>query len=225
MSESPVTFGHQRFVPLADHALLWPDRAALLVADMHFEKASWLASNGQLLPPYDTREALDRLAALISRHQVQEVWCLGDSLHDGAAPERMDMESLFQLRRLTGSVEWTWITGNHDPVPDADLGGRWLREAVVDGLVLRHAAQPQERRPEISGHYHPKLWLRVRGRLIARRCFALGPRKLILPSFGALTGGLDVTDPAIRLLLGDAPTALLATATALRRYPIGALVA
>ena len=225
MSESPFTFGHHRFVPLADHALLWPDRAALLVADIHFEKASWLAQGGQLLPPYDTRDALDRLARLIGRHRVQEVWCLGDSLQDAAAPERMDAESLFQLRRLTGAVEWTWIVGNHDPVPDIDLGGRWLREAVVDGLVLRHAAAPQERRPEISGHYHPKLWLRVRGRRIARRCFALGPRKLILPSFGAFTGGLDVTDPAVCGLLGDAPMALVATATALRRYPIGALPA
>ncbi len=42
--------GHDLFA-LPAGALFWPSRRALLVADLHFEKASWFAMRGQMLPP------------------------------------------------------------------------------------------------------------------------------------------------------------------------------
>ena len=76
-------------------------------------------------------------------------------------------------------------------------------EAVVDGLVLRHEADRTEPPPELSGHFHPKLRLTVRGRRVARRCFVATPTKLILPAFGALTGGLDANHPEIVRAVGE----------------------
>ncbi|MGK2287006.1 ligase-associated DNA damage response endonuclease PdeM [Pedomonas sp. V897] len=217
------TFHGDTFVALPDHALWWPRRRALLVADLHLEKASSYAQHGQFLPPYDSLQALAALEALVDRLEVQEFWCLGDSFHDLRAATRLLPEVRGRLQALTARLFWVWITGNHDPAVDALLGGVTMSEMRIDQFVLRHEADPTERRPELSGHFHPKLRLVVRGQAISRRCFALGEGRLILPAFGPLTGGLDVTDPAIARLIGPRGEALVATGAGLRRYPIGAL--
>ena len=70
-------------------------------------------------------------------------------------------------------------------------------ELWVDGITLRHEAEPRDPRPELSGHFHPKFRQEIRGRLVSRRCFVRSSTKLILPAFGALTGGMDAADPEI----------------------------
>jgi uncharacterized protein len=219
-----MRFATHQFTPLPA-ALWWPARKALIAADLHLEKASFLASHGQLLPPYDTIETLSQLARMMDELGAREVWCLGDSFHDPAAFQRLDSDSRAWVRRLTSQAEWTWITGNHDPAVNAALGGHSCADAEVDGVVLRHEAQPSDPRPELSGHYHPKLWLRVRGRMIARRCFAQGATKLILPALGAFTGGLDVTDPVFQRVLGGQVTAVIGQGGKVLRYPVGAFSA
>jgi DNA ligase-associated metallophosphoesterase len=182
-------------VALPQGALYWPARRALLVADLHFEKASWFARFGQMLPPYDSMATLADLTALVTATSAEEVWCLGDSFHDSRGCERLPEQAQASLRALTDATRWTWITGNHDAGMVDHCGGTLIDEAVVDGLVLRHEADARDSRPELSGHYHPKLRLTVRGRNVARRCFVASATKLILPAFGALTGGLDVDHP------------------------------
>ena len=121
----------------------------------------------------------------------------------------------------------SWITGNHDAALAEQAaidhcGGRVLIEAEVDGLLLRHEAEPGELRPELSGHFHPKLRIRARGRAVARRCFVASGTKLILPAFGALTGGLDVDHPEIVRAVGRGAQALVALEDRLLRFPIAA---
>ena len=41
-------------------ALYWPAEKALIVSDLHLEKGSAFAARGQMLPPYDTRETLNK---------------------------------------------------------------------------------------------------------------------------------------------------------------------
>jgi len=217
-----VLFGGHDFIPMADAALYWPARGALLVADLHFEKASWFASFGQLLPPYDSVETLARLDALVTATGAREIWCLGDSFHDLRGVERMPARARAVLDRLTATVDWTWVVGNHDPHLDAGIGGRVIDEIEVDGVLLRHEAVRDETRPEISGHFHPKLRITVRGRRIARRCFVHSDRKIILPAFGALTGGLDAADPAIGRAVGRPAQALVPTAERLLKFPLAA---
>jgi DNA ligase-associated metallophosphoesterase len=193
-----------------------------MVADLHLEKASWFAARGQLLPPYDSQATLALLAAVAARVQAREIWCLGDSFHDVGGCDRLPEDAQAMLRTLTGAVRWTWITGNHDPVILDRCGGESAEEAVVDGIVLRHEADPAETRPELSGHFHPKLRIRVRGRQIARRCFIGSPAKIILPAFGALTGGLDADHPEIRRAVGGAAQALVPVEDRLLRFPLAA---
>ncbi len=207
---------------LPQGALLWRERRALIVADLHFEKASAFAARGQMLPPYDSHATLDSLEALVHRFEPREVWCLGDSFHDGWAGERMDAEIQERLQDLTAGVCWTWITGNHDPACASGIGGVVRNEAFVDGVLLRHEAEPGEVRPEISGHFHPKWRLSLRGRSVSRRCFVLSERRLIVPAFGALTGGLDAGAPAIRALVGSNGEALVPVSDRLLRFSVTA---
>jgi len=221
-----LSFAGAEFRALTPGALHWPVRAALLVADLHLEKASFFARAGQMLPPYDSAATLAELGRLIEATEAREIWCLGDSFHDAEGCERLDAEIQARLRALTAATRWTWIAGNHD-IAAAGLadhcGGRVLAEAEVDGLLLRHEADPADPRPELSGHFHPRLRLTLRGRSVARRCFVASATKLILPAFGAFTGGLDAASPAIARALAHQPAqALVALEDRLLRFPIAA---
>lgn len=220
MTCSPFRFGGQSWLALPEGALYWVERRALVVADLHLEKASAFAARGQMLPPYDSLATLAALETALARTGARELWCLGDSLHDDAATERMTDQVLSRLAALTSLCRWVWITGNHDPNPAPCLGGECCEEARVDGVLLRHEAWTGETLPELSGHFHPKWRLSFRGRSVSRRCFVLGPRKLILPSFGAFTGGLDACAPPIRRLVGAAAEALVPLPDRLLRFPL-----
>lgn len=211
-------------------ALYWPSRRALLVADLHLEKASWFARFGQMLPPYDSIATLADLTALVAATAAEEIWCLGDSFHDREGCERLPARAQEALRALTATTRFTWITGNHDAGLSASLetgfidhcGGEIVEEAEVDGLILRHEADPADPRPELSGHFHPKLRITLRGRHVARRCFVETSTKLILPAFGSLTGGLDAGHPEIIRAIGGGGQALVALDDRILRFPIAA---
>ncbi len=216
------SFANQLWAALPGGALWWPARRALIVADLHFEKASWFAARGQMLPPYDSLATLADLDALVTATDPVELWCLGDSFHDGAGSTRLPDDAQGQLRTLTARLDWVWIAGNHDDALSDAHGGRTMHEASVDGIMLRHEAQPDDLRPELSGHFHPKLRLMHRNRHVARRCFIASATKLILPAFGALTGGLDAAHPAIISAVGSRAEALVPVATRMLRFPLAA---
>lgn len=223
----PVPFAELHFAGhiwqvLPEGALFWPARRALLVADLHFEKASWFARGGQMLPPYDSIATLAALSTIVNATGAEEIWCLGDSFHDIAGCDRLPDAARVTLSTLTSTTRWTWITGNHDRVFVDRCGGDVRDEALVDGVMLRHEADPRETYPELSGHYHPKLRVKVRGKLVARRCFVATATKLIFPAFGALAGGLDVTHPEIARATGGGAEALIALPDRLLRFPVAA---
>ena len=216
----PLSFAGQEWRLTATGALYWPRENALLVADLHLEKASFFARHGQPLPPYDSRETLERLALALRETGARRVFCLGDSWHDRAGVDRLEPHARGMLAALTRVADWVWITGNHDA--GAAVAGTKAEELAVSGIALRHQAMPGETGPELSGHYHPKLRLTVRGRRIARPCAVRSERRMILPAFGALTGGLDARDPAILSALQPASLieAVLPAGARLVQFPL-----
>ena len=218
----PFSFAGETFEATSEGALFWRARRALLVADLHLEKASWFARLGQFLPPYDSHATLTALAAAIEQTGATRLYCLGDSFHDRFGCDRLPANARALLTDLTGRVDWTWIVGNHDPGFADHCGGRIEDEVEAGGIVLRHEAVREDTRPEISGHYHPKLRVNLRGRHVSRRCFVVSATKLIMPAFGSLTGGLDAHHPEIIRSVGANAAALVPVSDRLLRFPLAA---
>jgi DNA ligase-associated metallophosphoesterase len=218
----PLSFAGETFYATVDGALFWPAQQALLVADLHLEKASWFARLGQFLPPYDSHATLSALALEVERTGAKRLYCLGDSFHDRFGCDRLPAHARDLLKELTSRLDWVWIVGNHDPGFADHCGGRLDDETVVSGIVLRHEADRDESRPEISGHFHPKLRVHLRGRRVSRRCFVASSLKLILPAFGSLTGGLDAHHPEILGSVGNDAAALVPVSDRLLRFPLAA---
>lgn len=215
-----LAFGGHDFTVLKEGALHWPQRGALIVADLHLEKASWFAIRGQMLPPHDSLATLESLAVLVDRTRAREIWCLGDNFHDDDGAHRLSGAARALLARMTDTLDWRWITGNHDEHLPGGVGGTIVDEAEVDGIVLRHRADPRDLRPEMSGHFHPKYRAGARGRSVSRPCFVASATKLIFPAFGSLTGGLAADHREIVAATGRNAEALIAAAGKLLRFPL-----
>jgi metallophosphoesterase superfamily enzyme len=101
---------------------------------------------------------------------------------------------------MTKTHRLVWVLGNHDPAPPAGIGGEAVTEYAVGPMTFRHQAIVAAGVGEIVGHHHPKATIQARAGAISRPCFVSDGRRLMMPAFGAYTGGLDVHDPAIRRL-------------------------
>ncbi|RJE80923.1 ligase-associated DNA damage response endonuclease PdeM [Paracoccus sp. JM45] len=195
MTSYDFDFDGQHLQARPSGALFWPERHWLIVADLHLGKSERMARRGgALLPPYETLATLDRLRSEIDATDPATVISLGDGFDDDAAGRALPDDVCRALQAMAQGRRWIWVSGNHDPghIP-ARLPGETLPELHED-LLLRHEAGQG---PDISGHYHP--CVRLAGQRL--RCFLLGADHLILPAFGAYTGGLSVDDPALRALV------------------------
>lgn len=214
MTGYAFAFCGQQLVARPSGALHWPAQDLLCVSDLHFGKSARAARHGgALLPPYETRATLTRLSDDLDATTARTVICLGDSFDDISAAENLGEQDQLWLLRLMAGRNWIWVEGNHDPGPVA-LGGSHRAEVLRAGISFRHAALAQGR-AEISGHYHPKA--RLAG--LSRPCFLLDENRLILPAYGAYTGGLWTDAPALLALMQPAALALL-TGTAVRPIPM-----
>lgn len=183
-------------------ALYWAEESLLVVADLHLEKGSSFARRGMLLPPYDTTETLARLARLIAHYAPRRVIALGDNFHDGGGPARLSVADRTSLAALQRGRDWIWIAGNHDPDPAEGIGGVFAATLSVGGLTFRHEPTRAAPAGEIAGHLHPVARIVQRGRAVSRRCFAADGKRMVMPAFGAYTGGLNVRDRAFFAVFG-----------------------
>jgi DNA ligase-associated metallophosphoesterase len=201
MSEAALDLAGAHLLADLSGALVWPEEATVVVADLHLEKASSYARAGTMLPPYDTATTLALLADVLRRHRPRRVVCLGDSFHDGAAPARLGPEDRRLLAALVDAHDWVWVAGNHDRTLSAGLDGRvHAGDLALGPLVFRHEAAAIAAPGEVSGHYHPKASIATRAGTVTGRCFLADGRRLLLPAFGALAGGLDAFAPPIARL-------------------------
>lgn len=193
-----------RLTALGSGALWWAEHRLLCVSDLHLGKSERHARRGgSALPPYETRDTLQRLEAALKETGAQTLVCLGDSFDDDAASRSLPAAEMAQLSSLMRHRRWIWVEGNHDPAP-ALFGGEHAQEIAIGPLTFRHIAASQAA-AEVSGHYHPKA--RVRG--TSRPAFLLDSQRLIMPAFGTYTGGLRSTDPVFADLMGSEALAIL----------------
>ena len=153
---------------------------------------------------------------------------LGDSFHDPHGAARMAPGDAARLQAMTEVAEWVWVLGNHDPLPPDGLPGEHGDAFRLGPLAFRHesrgrAPRHEAERAEICGHHHPKARVATRGGPISRPCFVADPARMIMPAFGAYTGGLDVSHPAIATLFPRGGRAFLLGAERLFSFALGGM--
>ena len=202
MRAAPLHLAGERLMLDPAGVLYWPAARLLAVADLHLEKGSALARRGSLVPPWDSRVTLDRLLRCIAHWRPEIVVALGDSFHDRDGARHLASAEAERLRRIASHARLIWVLGNHDPLPPEGLPGEHGAEFALGPLRFRHQAAGGMPRGdgELCGHHHPKASIATRGGSIRRPCFVSDASRIVLPAFGAYTGGLDVTHPAIARL-------------------------
>ncbi|MFZ5721303.1 MAG: ligase-associated DNA damage response endonuclease PdeM [Pseudomonadota bacterium] len=188
-------------------ALWLPAARALVVADLHLEKGSSYAARGQMLPPYDTRETLARLAQEVAALAPAAVVLLGDTFHDRRSEDRLAADDGQRLRALASGRSLIWVVGNHDADGPQDLPGEVVAEVAIAGLDFRHEPTEGPRPGEVAGHLHPAARVRAPRGTVRRRCFVTDGQRAILPAFGAYAGGLNVRDQAFAGMFARPPLA------------------
>ncbi len=221
LSEShEISLAGLSFRPSLSGALFAPEQGALLVADLHLEQGAALARRGVAVPPYDTGLTLAALEAVIAETLPRTLYFLGDSFHDAAGHTLLDEALLLRLRTITEQIETVWISGNHDPAPKDTLPGRHVAQARIGPVTLRHEPSRSPATPEIAGHLHPGAGIVQRGHMVRGKCFVSDPRRIILPAFGAYTGGMSVRAPAFEgLLETERASVILLAREKMYRFP------
>ena len=198
-------------------AAFLPNCETLLVADLHFEKGSYLqAIGGAPLPTYDTADTVQRLAELIASFRPRHVAALGDSFHDTSAGERMGRSDFEAINALVARVpRFTWILGNHDPDIPIGLNGDQEDHIECGNFLLTHLPTTPltDGGVNVCGHLHPKVRIKTRRAAVSRPCWAVSSDRIIMPSFGTFTGGLNVEHEAIASELDGARAYFATTGT------------
>lgn len=179
-------------------ALYAPSLNLLVVSDLHLEKGAAFARRGRLLPPYDTGATLKILDAVIRRYDPAVVISLGDNFHDQPGSSLMPGDYRVMIEDMARRREWIWITGNHDPEGVDNLPGTVAESLVFGSLTFRHEPSTGEATGEIAGHLHPAATVRRREKSVRRPCFATDGVRLLMPSFGVMTGGLNLSHAAFK---------------------------
>lgn len=199
-----IELGGIDLLPDLAGALYVPDFEALLVADLHLEKASSLARRGVHLPPYDTRATLEHLAFSLAAARPKRLILLGDSFHDDEAHLRIDATDIAEFARLTRGIDVIWLAGNHDPSPPKTLGGHYAEAIALGPITLRHIpGRLTDEEFEIAGHLHPAAALAQRGRSLRCKCFIGHGRRIVMPAYGSFTGGLSVSAAPFQAIFPD----------------------
>ena len=194
----------------ASGALWWPAERLLCVADLHLCRSERLARRGgTLLPPYETAETLDRLAAEIAALAPARVVCLGDSFDDCAAGAALAPADAARLTALMAGRDWVWIAGNHDP---GAAGARRAPPAPSSRSARSPSATRPRREPRPArspATATPSCGCRCAAAASPAPAFSPTRARLILPAFGAYTGGLHADHPALAALFGPGARAIL----------------
>lgn len=189
LSRCPFPWRGHALELLAERAIWDPQRSILLVADLHLGKAEVFQAFGVPLPSDGDGGTLNPLLGLVHRFQPQEVVVLGDLIHSRLGLTEALRQKIRALPELMG-CPLRLIGGNHER-------GSWLEgllQAPSQALGpwwLSHAPDPKPGLLNLCGHRHPVAVVGDRVDRLRLPCFAFDPERdvLVLPAFGALTGG------------------------------------
>jgi DNA ligase-associated metallophosphoesterase len=206
-----VALAGEQVLLLPQKALYWPREAMLVIADIHFGKAASFRALGVPVPGGTTRANLDALDQLLALHAARQVLFLGDFLHAKAAHAVATLAALQAWRRSHPALRLLVVRGNHDAHagdPPARLAIEMFDEPYSQA-PFAFCHHPDLLAPGylMAGHVHPVYRLRAGWETLRLPCFLAGEGRIVLPAFGAFTGGHPIVPaPGERIFVtsGDA---------------------
>ena len=207
----------EKLTALRTGSLFWEEMGILCVSDLHLGKTHRLNRFGAgALPPYENIDTLKRLQEDIHNTNPSCVICLGDSFDDPLAEKSLSTNEIDSLKILQKGRDWIWISGNHDPYTSCKYGN-YLNSFSKSAITFRHIAVEGEN-GEISGHYHPKISVKLSNATVVRACFIADQNKVIMPAYGTYTGGMNVRSNEIKELVNQDAMVIL-TGKKIRAVP------
>ena len=209
----------------ADGGLYLPDFNALIISDLHLGKGAAQRGTSQI-PGYDTDDTLNRLEMSIQAARPQQTILLGDSFHSFEQAEMLPAYHLERIKQISGRTELIWIEGNHDPRLPQRLPGHSCSTLSLGNLLLSHQPIYQDEMEDrlisgqIVGHFHPKARVKLKARNLSAKCFIHDASLMILPAFGAFTGGLNILHEQIQALLGRKQQSYLLHQQSIYQFPV-----
>ena len=225
---STITFCDMELLLFGNGSLYLPSHEILVVSDLHLEKGA-AQSSAMPLPVYDTDNTLARLETAFDNLTVKTCLFLGDSFHNEHTAFRLPKRVQRRLSALAKHCSFVWVEGNHDPSIPAFLPGKSCAAYAIDGVIFSHEMTMHNKSEldnskrvsgYVFGHYHPKARVRLPAKNVAGKCFIHDEHALIMPAFGAFTGGLNILDPAIQSLLAKPQTVHFCHAGQIYTYPV-----
>lgn len=193
MSAAALRVAGEDLLLLPEKAVFWPAEKMLIIADIHFGKAAAFRALGVPVPRGTTSENLAGLDALVAKHGARQVVFLGDFLHARASHASSTQLAMLAWRNRHPDLALTLVRGNHDlhaGDPAAALGIGLVDEPHALGpFAFCHHPDIDGAGYALAGHVHPVYVLATRFDALRLPCFVVGRERMILPSFGAFTGG------------------------------------
>jgi len=185
---------HQRLWLLPQKAIYWQKRKTLLAADLHIGKSGHFRKNGIAVPRQVNQTNLQKLSQLIRNTAAEHLVILGDLFHSNINSE---WEQFLDWRKKYRELKISLVIGNHDILEKENYHAGYLNlfnKMSMDPFLMVHDINELEDQSSIedyilSGHIHPAVQLRGRGRQSMKLpCFYFGKTHGILPAFGGFTG-------------------------------------
>ncbi len=177
-----------------ERAIELPHARTLVVADLHWGKATALRALGVPVPPGGTSDDLRRLDQVLARTGAERLLVLGDLGHSRHAWDTRVLSPVRAWRARWPGLAVTLVRGNHDlhaGDPPPALAILAVPAPHRDGGIT-FAHEPHDRDAHglsLVGHLHPSVRLAARGRQRLRLpCFVVAPSYVVLPAFSSFTG-------------------------------------
>ncbi len=195
-----IDLAGEQVVLCGDHAMVWPARRTLLVADAHFGKAAAFRARGMPVPAGTTADNLARLDSLVDAHGIARIVFLGDLFHARESHAPATLAALSAWRERRAALDLLLIEGNHDANAGAPPAGLRIESACQPYLegpfAFCHHPAPFMDRYVLAGHLHPAYVLAGRRDSVRLPCFWFGARVGVLPAFGDFTGTYRIAPQA-----------------------------
>ncbi|MBC7947617.1 MAG: ligase-associated DNA damage response endonuclease PdeM [Chitinophagaceae bacterium] len=189
----------QHLVMSAERTLFWENESTLIVADIHAGKTGHFRKAGIGIPQNVYKDDLHRLLTQVLFFKAEKLIIVGDLSHSLVNKE---LDLFRKWRHDFPSLEVILVKGNHDI-----LGDRWYAESAITVSeqqllvknflfvhdILTSGLQPAPGKFVFSGHLHPGITIRGRGRQTLRfPCFYYTPQYCVLPAFSRFTGTFKI---------------------------------